>query len=187
MEKKILINICFLHLFYWHHTEVTQPWLKPDIFPTLHKSFKWLNYCSSTTWYTSHTIRKKVTKILGFLQVKFIIVYQFKTSYSSQNMLLKAHQIPVTLISTIKYPSLDLLCIYLLVSYVTRMMYPNKFVECLASTGAQLKSYMKTMLCLLYWNTTEISVFVVVNRFLCKEKEICDAERTQSATIYHWD
>lgn len=128
---------------------------------------------------------KKATKILGFLKVKFIIVYQFKTSYSSQNILLKPHQIPVTLISTIKYPSVDLFCIYLLVSYVTRMMYPNKFVECLAPTGAQLKSYMKTMFCLLYWNTTEIPIFVVVNWFLCKEKEICDAERTQGATIYH--
>lgn len=116
---------------------------------------------------------------MGFLKVKFITVYQFKTSYSSQNILLKPHQIPVMCVSTIKHPSLVLFCIYLLVSYVTRMMYPNKFVESLAPTGAQLKSYMKTMFCLLHWNTTEIPILVVVNWFLCKERDLWWRQNTR--------
>lgn len=56
------------------------------------------------------------------------------------------------------------------------MMYPNKFVESLAPTGAQLKSYMKTMFCLLHWNTTEIPILVVVNWFLCKERFVMETE-----------
>lgn len=59
---------------------------------------------------------------------------------------------------------------YLLVSYVTRVMYPDKFVEPLSPTGAQLQSYMKTVICFLHRNTAEIPVFVVFNWFLHKEK-----------------
>jgi len=60
--------------------------------------------------------------------------------------------------------------IYLLVSDVTRMMYPDQFVERLAPTGAQLQSDMKTVVCFLCRDTAEIPVLVVVNWFLYKEK-----------------
>lgn len=73
-------------------------------------------------------------------------------------------------VSTVKYPSFTLFPMYLLVSYVTRMMYPDKFVEPLSPTGAQLQSYMKTVICFLHRNTAEVPVFVVVNWFLYKEK-----------------
>lgn len=49
------------------------------------------------------------------------------------------------------------------------MMYPHKFVEPLAPTGAQLKSYMETVICFLSRNSAEISVFVVINWFLYRE------------------
>lgn len=49
------------------------------------------------------------------------------------------------------------------------MMYPHKFVEPLAPTGAQLQSYMETVICFLSRNSAEIPVFVVINWFLYRE------------------
>lgn len=51
--------------------------------------------------------------------------------------------------------------IHLLVSNVTRMMYPDEFVEPLVATGTQLEPHMKTLICFLHRDATEISVFVV--------------------------
>lgn len=51
--------------------------------------------------------------------------------------------------------------IHLPVRDVTRMMDPDEFVEPLVATGTQLEPHMKTLICFLYGNATEISVFVV--------------------------
>lgn len=47
------------------------------------------------------------------------------------------------------------------VSNVTRVMYPDEFVESLVATGTQLEPHVKTLICFLYGDTTEIPVFVV--------------------------
>lgn len=51
--------------------------------------------------------------------------------------------------------------IHLLVSNVTRVMDPDEFVESLVATGTQLEPHVKTLICFLYGDTTEIPVFVV--------------------------
>lgn len=160
--------------FYWHHNDVIWT-LCMDL----------LNgYNAATQLLSALTITlKKVIQPLGFLKVHYNtsnqdqllfpghFVRDSSVSEPIHFLNLSSGQIHVPCVSTIKYPSLISLCIYLLVSYMTRMMYPNQFVEPLAPTGAQLQPYMKTVICFLYRNTTEVPVFVVVNWFLCKEKK----------------
>lgn len=47
------------------------------------------------------------------------------------------------------------------VSNVTRVMYPDEFVEPLVATGTQLQPHMETLIRFLYRDTAKISVFIV--------------------------
>ena len=44
---------------------------------------------------------------------------------------------------------------------MTRMMYPDEFVEPLVATGTQLKPHVKILIGFLYRDTAKIPVFIV--------------------------